>query len=43
MLKLFSMGERSKSKSKFGGTNICKADEVREYFINAKIKNEAFG
>ena len=22
---------------------VCEADEVREYFINTKIENEAFG
>ena len=42
-MEMFSMGERSKSKRKFGGTKVCEVDEVREYFINPKIKNEAFG
>ena len=40
---MFNMGERSKSKQKFGGTNVCKAEEVGEYFVNPKIKNVAFG
>ena len=40
---MFSMGERSKSKRKFSGKKIYKADEVREYFINPKIGNEAVG
>ena len=33
-MEKFSMDERSKSKLKFGGTKVCEADEVREYFIN---------
>ena len=36
------MGERSKNKHKFGRTKVYEADEVREYFINPKIENEAF-
>ena len=40
---MFSMEERSKSKRKFGGTKVCEADKVREYFINPKIENGAFG
>ena len=31
-MEMFSMGERSKSKYKFGGTKVCDADEVIEYF-----------
>ena len=27
---------------KFGGTKVCKAEEVREYFINPKFENEVF-
>ena len=42
-MEMFSMGERSKSKDKFGGTKVCEAEEVREYFINPKIENEVFG
>ena len=42
-MEMFSMGERSLSKHKFGETKVCKADEVREYLINPKIENEAFG
>ena len=41
--EMFSMGERCKSKHKFGGTKVCKAEEVRKYFINSKIENEVFG
>ena len=36
------MGERSKSKHKFRGTKVGKAEEVREYFTNRKIENEVF-
>ena len=42
-MQIFSIGERSKSKCKFGGTKVCKADEVRECFINPKFEYEAFG
>ena len=41
-MEIFSMGERSKSKHKFGGLKVCKTDEVRKYFINPKTENEAF-
>ena len=40
--KIFSMRERRKSKHKFGGTKVYKA-EVRKYFVNTKIENEVFG
>ena len=40
---MLSMGERNKSKRKFGGTKVYEAEEKREYFINAKIENEFFG
>ena len=39
-LEIFSMRERRKSKHKFGGTKLCKAEEVRKYFVNPKIENE---
>ena len=41
-MELFSMGEGSKSKPKLGGTIICEAGKVRDYFINPKVENEAF-
>lgn len=31
---MFTMGERSKSKQKFGGTKVWEAEQAREYFIN---------
>ena len=37
------MGGRSKNKHKFGGTKVCEAEKVREYFINPKTENELFG
>ena len=37
------MGERCRSKHKFGGTNICKTEDIRRYFVNPKIENEVFG
>ena len=40
-MKIFSMGGRCKSKHKFGEMKVCEADEVREYFINPEIENEA--
>ena len=40
-MKIFSMGGRCKIKHKFGEMKVCDADEVREYFINPEIENEA--
>ena len=37
-MKMFSVGERTKSKHKFGEMKVCKADEVREYFVILKLK-----
>ena len=37
-LKIFTIGERRKRRDKFGGTKICKAEEVRKYFVNPKIE-----
>ena len=42
ILKIFSIWERRKSRHKFGGTKVCKAEEVRKYFVNPKIKIEVF-
>ena len=42
-LEMFSMRDRRKSKHKFGGTKVCKAEEVRKYFVNSNIENEVFG
>ena len=42
-MEMFSIGERSKSKHKFGIRKVCKAEEIRQYFINLKIENEVFG
>ena len=42
-MKMFSKGESSKSKHKFGGTKVYEAEKLRECFINPKIENEAFG
>ena len=41
-MEMFSIGEWSKSKHKFGGTKVCEAKEIRKYFINPKIENEVF-
>ena len=40
--KIFSIQERRKSRHKFDGTKVCKAEEVRKYFVNPKIEIEAF-
>ena len=37
------MQERRKSKHKFGETKVCKAEDVRKYFINTKNENSVFG
>ena len=39
-MEMFSMGERSKSQHRLGGTKVCKVEEVREYLINLRIENE---
>ena len=31
--------ERRKSKYKYGGTKVCKAEEVKKYFVNPKIES----
>ena len=36
---MFSKQERRKCKYKFGGTKVCKAEEVRKYFVNPKIES----
>ena len=41
-LKIFSIQERRKSRHKFRETKVCKAEEVRKYFVNPKIEIEAF-
>ena len=35
---MFCKQKRCKSKYKFGGTKICKVEEVRKYFVNLKIE-----
>ena len=42
LLKEISMQERRKSKHKFGGAKVCKAEEVRKYFVNSEIENKVF-
>ena len=36
------MREKRKSKHKFGGAKVCKAEQVRKYLVNPKIENEVF-
>ena len=36
---MFSKQESHKSKCKFGGTKVCKAEEVSKYFENPKIES----
>ena len=40
--KEISMQERRKSKHKFGGAKVCKAEEVWKYFVNSEIENKVF-
>ena len=40
--KIFSIRERRKSRDKFGGTEVFKAEEVRKDFVNPKIEIEGF-
>ena len=42
-MEMFSVRVRGKSKQEFGGTKVCKAKEVRKYFVNPKIEKEVFG
>ena len=42
-MEVFRKQERCKSKLKFGGIKVRKAEEVRKYFENPKIGNEVFG
>ena len=41
-LKIFRIRESRKSRHKFGGTKVFKAEDVRKYFVNPKIKVEVF-
>ena len=36
---LFIFSVRLKSKYKFGATKVCKAEEVRKYFVNPEIES----
>ena len=36
---MFSKQERRKSNYKSGGTEVCKAEEVRKYFVTSKIES----
>ena len=35
--------EKFKSEHKFREAKVCKAEQVRKYFVNPKIENEVFG
>ena len=37
-----SLPEKCKSKRKFHGAKVCKAEQVRKYFVYPKIENEVF-
>ena len=41
-LEIFSIRERRKSRHKFGGSKVCKAEQVKKYFLNPKIEIEVF-
>ena len=41
-LKILSIRQRRKNRHKFGRTKVCKAEEVRKYFVNPKIEIEVF-
>ena len=40
--KIFSIRERRKNRYKFGGTKVCKVEEVKNYFLNPKLEVELF-
>ena len=35
--------KRKKNQHKFGGAKVCKAEQVRKYFVNPKTENDFFG
>ena len=35
--------EKDAKANKLAGTKVCKAEELRKYFVNSKIENEVFG
>ena len=37
-----SKREKCKSKHKFGGAKVYKAEHLRKHFVNPKIENEIF-
>ena len=37
------MRQKRKSKHKFVGAKVCKAEQVRKYFVNPKFENEVCG
>ena len=37
------MRGKRKSKHKLGGAKVCKAEQVKKYFVNPKTENEVFG
>ena len=37
-----STRKKCKSKHQFDGAKVCKADQVKEYFLNPKVLNEVF-
>ena len=41
-MEMFNTQKRRKSKHKIGETKVCKAEEVRKYFVNTKIENKVY-
>ena len=39
---MLSICERRKNRHKFGGTKVCKAEEVRKYLVYPKTENRSF-
>ena len=37
------MQAKRQSKHRFCGAKVCKAEQVRRYFVNPKPENEVFG
>ena len=35
--------EKDAKANKFGGNKVCKAEEIRKFFVICKIENEVFG
>ena len=40
IFKVFSIQERRKNRHDFGRTKVCKAEEVRKFFVDPKMQSK---